>query len=110
MRRGDRRTAAGRGVREAAKRAAASEGQAQGRGAGPRLCRPAQSSRRRVRSRPCAPPTHTSSKEEELAPPMPPGAFFKEEERSMPPDAVVKEEERPQGRPKRQKRINRAFI
>jgi hypothetical protein len=41
---------------------------------------------------------------------MPPGAFFKEEERSMPPDAVVKEEERPQGRPKRQKRINRAFI
>jgi hypothetical protein len=81
--------------REAAQRAAASEGQGRA---------PAMPTGAVLKEEGAVPPMPTDAyvKEEEVTPPMPPGAFFKEEERSMPPDAV-KEEGRSAGRPKRQK-------
>ena len=81
--------------REAAQRAAASEGQGRA---------PAMPSGAVLKEEGAVPPMPPDAyvKEEEVAPPMPPGAYFKEEERSMPPDAV-KEEGRSAGRPKRQK-------
>jgi hypothetical protein len=82
--------------REAAQRAAASEGQ----GRAPAM--PSGAVLKREGAVPPMPPD-AYVKEEEVAPPMPPGAYFKEEERSMPPDAVVKEEGRSEGQPKRQR-------
>jgi hypothetical protein len=82
--------------REAAQRAAASEGQGRA---------PAMPSGAVLKEEGAVPPMPPDAyvKEEEVAPPMPPGAYFKEEERSMPPDAVVKEEGRSEGQPKRQR-------
>ena len=72
--------------REAAQRAAASEGQGRA---------PAMPSSAVLKEEGAVPPMPPDAyvKEEEVAPPMPPGAFFKEEERLMPLGAVIKQEE-----------------
>jgi hypothetical protein len=72
--------------REAAQRAAASEGQGRA---------PAMPSGAVLKEEGAVPPMPPDAyvKEEEVAPPMPPGAFFKEEERSIPLGAVIKQEE-----------------
>jgi hypothetical protein len=82
--------------REAAQRAAASEGQGRA---------PAMPTGAVLKEEGAVPPMPLGAyvKEEEVAPPMPPGAFFKEEELSVPLDAVVKEEGRSEGRPKRRR-------